>query len=198
MTPISPEALSQLFHDARSNHAFDGQPVTDETLRQLYELVKLGPTANNTHPTRFVFVRSPEAKDRLAPALSPGNLEKTMKAPVTVIVAVDPKFHEQLPTLQPEKGAHLAERFGGMPDEKRTPFLVQNAGIETGFLIAAARALGLDAGPMGGFDKEKVDAAFFADSGWRSQLLVNLGVRGGATLPPRLPRLPFEVGARVL
>ena len=198
MTSLPSASLSQLFHDGRSNHAFDGRPVSDETVRELYELVKLAPTANNSHPSRFVFVRSQEAKQRLAPALPEGNLAKTMKAPLTVIVAVDPGFPQHMGLLAPGRGEAFAARFAGMPEDKRQLFLTQNAGIESGVLIMAARSLGLDAGPMAGFDKDTVDAAFFAESGWKSQLLVNLGYGDRSAIHPRLPRLPFDVGARVL
>lgn len=198
MSSSLPEAsLKQLFHEARTLGAFTDQPVTDDVLRALYDLVKLTPTSANSHPTRYVFVKSPAAKDRLAPSLSPGNLEKTMKAPVTVIVAVDTAFHEQMPTLFPARGAAMKDSFAGMTAERKVVFLEQNAGIEAGALILAARSLGLDAGPMGGFDRTKVDAAFFPDGRWRSTLLINLGYGERSALAPRLPRLDFATAARI-
>jgi len=173
--PLDQTARAELFTDARTHNQWKAEPVSDETLRELYDLVKMGPTSANTSPARFVFVRTAEAKERLKPALSAGNLDKTMAAPVTVIVAYDPQFFEQLPKLFPHADA-------------RAWFAGNDAlATETAF-----RNVGLDAGPMSGFDKAKVDEAFFASSGWKSNFLVNLGHGDGAGLFPRSPRLAFD------
>lgn len=197
MSSLDESSLRQLFLDARTHHAWTDEPVSDELLRRLYELVKLGPTSTNSHPTRFLFVRSPEAKAVLKEALSPGNVEKTMAAPVTVVVAVDEKFHEQMPTLFPARGEALTQRLGALAGPEREFMLTQNSGLEAAYLMLAARALGLDAGPMGGFDKAKVDATLLAGTGWRSVLLVNLGHGDRGRLAPRLPRLDFDTAARL-
>lgn len=198
MPALDESSLRQLFLDARTHNAWTSEPVSDEVLRQLYELVKLGATATNSHPTRFLFVRSPEAKAVLKEALSPGNVEKTMAAPVTVVVAVDEQFHEQLPTLFPSRGEALKQRLGALAGPERDFMLTQNSGLEAAYLLLAARALGLDAGPMGGFDKAKVDATLLAGTGWRSVLLVNLGHGDASRLFPRLPRLDFDTAARLV
>lgn len=191
---LNDTALDQLFRCARSHNAFLGTPVDDETLRQLYELVKWGPTAVNGAPARLVFVKSPEAKVRLKPALSEGNLAKTLAAPVTVIVAFDEDFHEKLPYLFP----HVEAKpwFDG-PREARHEGALRNSSLQGGYLILAARALGLDAGPMSGFDNAKVDAAFFAGTAIKSNFLVNLGYGDPTGLLPRLPRLSFDEAARI-
>lgn len=195
--PALPDAsLQQLFVDARTHSAWLPEAVPDELLHRLYELVKLGPTSTNSHPTRFLFLKSAEAKQRLEPALSAGNVEKTRAAPVTVVVAVDEQYHAQLGTLFPAR-PELGARLAGMPAEKREFNLVQNSGLEAGYLIMAARALGLDCGPMGGFERAKVDELFFAGTSWKSVLLVNLGYGDRSRLHPRLPRLSFEAAARI-
>lgn len=196
--PVLPDAsLQQLFLEARTFNAFTAEPVSDELLQRLYELVKLGPTSTNSHPTRFVFVRSPEAKQRLAPALAPGNLEKTLAAPVTVVVAYDERYHEKMSKLMPMR-PELGERLAAMPAEKREFNLVQNTGLEAAYFMLAARALGLDCGPMGGFDRAKLDAGLLEGTGWKSVLLINLGHGDRAKLHPRLPRLDFAEATRTL
>ncbi|MGC3985410.1 MAG: malonic semialdehyde reductase [Pseudorhodoferax sp.] len=182
-------ALAALFLDARSHNGWTDAPVSDALLRQLYVLVRMGPTSANCSPARFVFVRTPEGKARLAPALSKGNLDKTMAAPVTVVVAWDTAFYEQLPRLFPHADAR--SWFTGSPAAAHeTAF--RNASLQAGYLILAARALGLDAGPMSGFDKPQVDAAFFAGTTWTTNFLVNLGHGDASKLFGRLPRLDFE------
>lgn len=198
MNAVHDEALKQLFSDARTLNVWKPEPVSDELLRRVYDLAKLGPTATNSHPTRFLFVRSPEAKAQLREALSPGNVDKTMQAPVTVVVAWDEKFHQHLPTLFPARGAALATSLADLPRDRRDFMVVQNSGLEAAALIYAARALGLDAGPMGGFDRAKVDETLLKDTGWHSVLLINLGYGDRSQHPPRLPRLEFEQAARVL
>ncbi|OYV41596.1 MAG: malonic semialdehyde reductase [Rhodospirillales bacterium 20-64-7] len=187
---LDDQALDTLFRNARTKWEFTDEPVTDEDLRALYNLVKLGPTSANSSPARFVFVRSPEAKEKLKPALSAGNVDKVMAAPVTVIVAQDPMFYQHLPSLFPHADAKTW--FSGNPDfAEETAF--RNATLQGAYLILAARALGIDSGAMSGFDKAKVDRAFFATNGWKSNFLINLGhAKPGEHPFPRLPKLSFE------
>ena len=192
--PLNDAALDQLFRSARTYNAFTGE-VDEQTLRQLYDLVKLGPTQANTTPARFVFARSAEAKAKLAPALAPGNLDKTMGAPVTVIIGRDLEFHEKLPYLFPHTDAKAW--FDG-PQDGREPAALRNMALQAGYLILAARALGLDAGPMTGFDAARVDQAFFAGTSIRSDILVNLGQGDPASIYPRSPRLSFDEAARIV
>jgi len=184
-----------IFTEARTHNKWLERPVSDETLRQLYDLVKMGPTSANCSPARFVFVRSPEAKEKLRPALSSGNAEKTMAAPVTVIVAYDEAFYDRLPELFPHADAR--SWFTSSPDVAReTAF--RNGCLQGAYLIVAARMLGLDTGPMSGFKNRLVDEAFFAGTGWRSNFLVNLGHGDPAGLFPRLPRLAFDDACRIV
>lgn len=191
---LADAALDQLFRTARSYNGFSGE-VDDATLHRLYDLLKFGPTAANSCPARFLFLRSPEAKARLAPALSEGNLAKTLSAPVTVLVAHDLDFHEKLPVLFPH--ADAKSWFEG-PREGRAEAALINGSLQTAYLILAARALGLDAGPMSGFDHAKVDAEFFTGTQWRSNILVNLGKGDPASVFPRHPRLPFAEACQIL
>ncbi|HEX7637320.1 MAG TPA: malonic semialdehyde reductase [Burkholderiaceae bacterium] len=192
---LNDAALRQLFLDARTFNKFQPRPVDDATLRRLVDLAKWGPTSMNAQPGRFVFVRSAEAKEKLKPALMPGNRDKTMAAPVTVIVAHDVAFHEHLPTQFPAMpGAR--DMFAGS-DAMRESTAFRNGSLQGAYLILAARALGLDAGPMSGFDPAAVDAAFFPDGRWKSNFLVNLGYGDPAGNHPRGPRLPFETVARI-
>lgn len=193
--PLHDAALDQLFRTARTANAFADTPVSEDTLRQLYDLLKFGPTTANTTPARFVFVTSAEGKQKLAPALAEGNLEKTLAAPVTVIVAHDLDFHEKLPYLFPHTDAK--SWFDGPQENRATPALL-NGTLQGAYLILAARALGLAAGPMGGFDSAKVDAAFFAGTPVRSSFLVNLGYPTDKGLFPRSPRLSFDEAARIV
>lgn len=196
MPPIDDLSLHQLFLDARTHQGWLPQPIEDATLHRLYDILKMAPTSANSQPVRIVFVKSPEAKERLRPCLSPGNVDKTMAAPATAIVAVDRAFHEKMPKLFPHSPG-MAKNMEAMPDAARDTFLMQNGSLQGAYLILAARALGLDCGPMGGFDKGKVDAAFFEGSTWRSILLVNLGHGDPAKLHPRNPRLDFEEACRI-
>ena len=191
--PLNDAALDQLFRTARTYNAFSGQ-VSDATLRDLYELLKLGPTQANTTPARFVFVKSAQAKAKLGPALDKGNYNKTMAAPVTVIVARDLDFHEKMPYLFPHVDAKAW--FDGPRANRETPAL-RNTALQSAYLILAARALGLDAGPMIGFDAAKVDEAFLAGTQLKSDILVNLGQGDPASIFPRSPRLPFDEAARI-
>jgi 3-hydroxypropanoate dehydrogenase len=193
--PLPQEALDQLFRTARTHNRFSGE-VSDETLHALYELVKMGPTTANASPARFVFVKSAEAKKRLGPALDEGNREKTLAAPVTVIVAHDLAFYEKLPYLFPHTDAK--SWFDTKPDDQLETVALRNGSLQGAYLILAARALGLDTGPMSGFDNAKVDAEFFAGTRIRSNFLVNLGEGDAAHIFPRSPRLPFDEAAQIL
>ncbi|MEM5298467.1 malonic semialdehyde reductase [Burkholderia sp. JPY481] len=191
---LSDQALAQLFRDARTHNGWQNKPIDDAVLRELMELVLLGPTSANSSPGRFVFVRTPEGKEKLRPALSAGNLEKTMAAPVTVIVAMDMAFYEHLPKLFP----HADARSWFVGNERLiadTAF--RNSTLQGGYLILAARALGLDTGPMSGFDQAKVDAAFFTGTTVKSNFLINLGYGDPSKLFPRSPRFSFDEAARI-
>lgn len=191
---LSDAALDQLFRTARTHNAFTGA-IDDETLRRLYDLVRFGPTEANSCPARFVFVKSAEAKARLAPALSEGNRAKTLSAPVTVIVGHDMAFYDKLPVLFPHADAR--SWFAGSPEERLERVALRGSSMQVAYLILAARSLGLDTGPMTGFDNAQVDAAFFAGTTIRSNVLVNLGQGDASALFPRLPRLPFDEAARI-
>ena len=192
---IAPEALDALFREARTHSFWRDEPVEDETLRALYDLLKMGPTSANCSPARLVFLRTPEAKERLKPALSAGNIDKTMKAPVTVIVAHDPRFYDQLPKLFPHADAR--SWFAGNYQLAEATAR-RNGTLQGAYLILAARALGLDCGPMSGFDNDVVDREFFHASGWQSNFLVNLGHGDPAMLMPRSPRLAFDEACQIL
>ncbi len=187
---IDAAGLDLLFREARTHNKWREEPVSDATLQALHDLLKLGPTSANCSPARFLFLRTREAKDRLAPALSSGNLAKTMAAPVTVIVAYDPKFYDRLPTLFPHNPDAISWFTSNDSLAATTAF--RNGTLQGAYLILAARALGLDTGPMSGFDNAKVDAEFLADRGWRSNFLVNLGKGDPEGLYPRSPRLAFD------
>ena len=194
-TPISQEALDQLFREARTHSTWLPEPVPVEVLRKAYELARLGPTSANSSPARFVFLTTPGAKALLKPVLAPGNVEKTMAAPVTVIIAWDTEFHEHLPKLFPQ--ADMRSYFVGnqvLIDE--TAF--RNSSLQAAYFILAARALGLDCGPMSGFDADKLNAAFFPDGKWKVNLVCNLGYGDPTKLYPRNPRLNFEQASVVL
>ncbi|MDT0177565.1 malonic semialdehyde reductase [Pantoea sp. RRHST58] len=193
-TPLDNTALDQLFNEARTHSYWQDKPLEAGILEQLYALTALGPTSANCSPGRFVFVTSQEGKAKLKPALSSGNVEKTMTAPVTVIVAHDMAFYDRLPQLFPHADAR--SWFTGSPElVKETAF--RNSSLQAGYLILAARSLGLDAGPMSGFDPSKVNEAFFADSSWQVNMLINLGYGDSEKLHPRLPRLRFEQACKL-
>jgi 3-hydroxypropanoate dehydrogenase len=194
-TAISEDALDQLFREARTYSAWLPQPVPVELLRKAYELSRLAPTSANASPARFVFLTTPEAKARLKPVLAPLNVDKTMAAPVTAIIAWDTEFHEALPRLFPH--ADMRAYFvGNQPLIHETAF--RNSSLQAGYFILAARALGLDCGPMSGFDAGKLNAEFFPDGKWKVNLLCNLGYGDPSKLFPRSPRLEFEEAAKVL
>jgi 3-hydroxypropanoate dehydrogenase len=192
---LDDSALDTLFRAARTHNGWTAKPVTDETLRELYDIVKFGPTSANSSPARFVFLRSAEARERLRPALSAGNLAKTMAAPVTVIVAYDPFFYERLPTLFPHDDAR-SWFAGNRALAEETAF--RNGTLQGAYLIMAARALGLDTGAMSGFDRATVDRTFFDESGWKSNFLLNIGEGDQAALFPRNPRLAFDEACIIL
>ena len=196
--PIGEGALDILFRNARTHSKFQNREVKDDLLRKIWDLAVLGPTSANTLPMRIVFVKSPEAKQRLKPALAPGNLDKTMAAPVTAIIAMDTQFHEFVPRLFPHNPT-FGDVFKQPGKEEFTrSHIMRNASLQGGYFILAARAMGLDAGPMSGFDNAKVDAEFFPDGRWKSNFLCNLGYGDGSALKPRLPRLTFEDACRIL
>ncbi len=203
-TPLSKEALDVLFHEARTHSAWLDRPVSDHLLRHLYEVMKFGPTSANSNPARIVFLRTPEAKQRLLPALSPTNVDKTLKAPVTAIVGYDIKFYDQTPKLFPHNPG-MRDNFA--KNEKLADITAfRNGSLQGAYLIIAARALGLDCGPMSGFDNAKVDAEFFSASAGnpsafidvKSNFLCNLGYGDASKLFQRNPRLPFEDACRLL
>ncbi|HEY0925767.1 malonic semialdehyde reductase [Brevundimonas sp.] len=193
--PLSDAALAQLFTEARTRNGWTDRPVPDALLRKLYDLTKFGPTAVNATPARFVFVTSPEAKARLVPLMSEGNQAKTAQAPVTVIIAQDIDFHEHLPTLFPHAPG-AKDWFADEAGRRETAF--RNASLQGGYLTIAARALGLDVGPMSGFDAAAVKAEFFPDSNVEPNFIMNIGYGSDENLFPRSPRLAFEEAAEVL
>ena len=196
MTDKLPDAsLDQLFRDARTRGAWNDKDVPDSLLHELVDLVKLGPTSGNCSPARFVFVKSDEAKERLKPFLSEGNREKTMKAPVCAIIGYDLEFYEHLPRLFPHTDAK--SWFEGKP-EKIADTAFRNSSLQGAYLILAARALGLDCGPMSGFDQAGVDQEFFAGTKVKSNFLCNLGYGDDSPLRPRSPRFDFDEIARIL
>ena len=198
---LSEDSLDILFRHARTHSAWLDEPVSDDVLRRIYDLMKWGPTSANSCPARILFLRTPAAKQRLLPALSAGNVEKTMKAPVTAILAHDLAFYEKQPTLVPDKPA-MRELFANSAElAKVTAF--RNGTLQGGYFILAARSVGLDCGPMSGFDNAKVDREFFpADASSKarveSNFLCNLGYGDAAQLPPRNPRLDFDEACQLL
>jgi 3-hydroxypropanoate dehydrogenase len=194
--PLDAAGLDLLFREARTHNRFTDQPVTDEELRALYDLLKQGPTSANCSPARFLFLRTSDAKQKLAPALSSGNLEKTMQAPVTAIVAYDPKFYENLPKLFPHNPDAMSWFTSNDALAAITAF--RNGTLQGAYLILAARALGLDTGAMSGFDNDMVDELFLAERGWRSNFLCNIGHGDPAGLFPRSPRLEFDEACMLL
>lgn len=193
--PLSPEAMAQLFTAARTHNGWLDKEVPDELLARAVDYAKWGPTSANCSPMRIVFVRSPEAKARLAPAMSKGNLDKTMAAPATAIIAYDLDFLDHLPHLYP--AADARSWFAGN-DELIHETAFRNGSLQAGYFILALRAVGLDAGPMSGFDKAKVDAAFFAGTNVKSNFLINIGYGDASKLYPRGPRFAFEDIARIV
>jgi len=206
---ISDDCLDTIFRDARTFNAWLPQPVSDEQVREIYDLMKWGPTSANSSPARFVFLRSKEAKERLLPALSPGNVDKTMTAPLTVIIAYDLRFYEKMEKLFPHNKA-MKEMYAKNPVMTEVT-AKRNGTLQGAYLIIAALALGLDCGPMSGFDNAKVDAEFFRPSPQdpaacqeyatgcvKSDFLCNIGYGDPKSLFPRGPRLDFEEACKTL
>jgi len=199
LAPAGPANLmnvttEQLFDNARTHNGFLPEPVPEAKLRQLYDMMKWGPTSANSSPSRIIFVTSPAAKEKLLACVSPGNFEKTKAAPVTAIIGMDLVFHEKLPALFPH--ADAKSWFVGKQEFIDTTAF-RNSSIQGGYFIIAARALGLDCGPMSGFDNAKLDAAFWAGSGVKSNFICNLGHGDPSKLFGRSPRLTFEEACRI-
>ena len=193
---LSGEGQDLLFRKARTYSAWLDRPVDDALLRQVYDLAKMGPTSANMCPMRVVFVKSAEAKERLKPALDAGNVGKTMAAPVTAIIGMDIHFFEQLPKLFPHTDAKAW--FKDLPDNVLEYTALRNPSLQGAYFLLAARALGLDCGPMSGFDNAKVDEAFFAGTTVKSNFLCNLGYGDASKLYPRSPRLDFEEACKIV
>lgn len=185
---LTASTLATLFTEARTHNAWQDRPVSDELLQQAYDLARMGPTSANCCPLRVVFIRSLQAKQQLAPALSSGNLQKTLSAPVTAILAYDPAFYDLLPELYPHGDAR--SWFTSSPElAQETAF--RNASLQAAYLILALRSLGLDTGPMSGFDQQLVNQTFLAESGWKANFLLNIGYGDSSKVYPRSPRLAF-------
>ncbi len=192
---LDPSALDLIFREARTLRRWQPRPVTDETLRAVWELARLGPTSSNLQHGRFVFVKSAAAKERLRPCLSHGNVEQTMAAPATAIAAWDHEFADAAADLlgRPE----IRNWFKGKPEQAIFVEGFRSATLQAAYLIIAARAMGLDAGPMSGFDPDKTNAAFFPDGRWRANFLINLGYGDRSDLAPRGPRFSFDQACRI-
>ena len=188
--------LDLIFRNARTHSVWLDKPVPDGLLRQAYDLAKMGPTSANMCPMRIVFVKSPAAKERLRPALHAGNVDKTMAAPATAVIGMDVHFYEQLPRLFPHADARAW--FKDLPADVLEYTALRNSSLQGAYFMLAARALGLDCGPMSGFDNAKVDAAFFAGTTVKSNFLCNLGYGDASKLYPRSPRLTFEEACQVV
>jgi 3-hydroxypropanoate dehydrogenase len=193
---LTNDGLDLIFRNARTQNVWLDKPVEDALLRQVYDLAKMGPTSANMCPLRIVFVKSPEAKERLKPALDPGNVAKTMAAPATAILAMDIHFFELLPKLFPHADAKAW--FKDLPENVLEYIALRNSSLQGAYFMLAARSLGLDCGPMSGFDNAKVDAALFAGTTVKSNFLCNLGYGDASKLYPRSPRLGFEEACKVV
>lgn len=193
---IAQACLDQLFFNARTANGFLDKPVPLSLLQEAYDIAKMGATSMNSQPTRYVFLNTPEARARLLPALSPGNLDKTRVAPVTVIVATDTKFYEHMPLVFPNNAGAKALFEGNAPLAQGTA--TRNGTLGGAYFMMAARAVGLDCGPMSGVDLAKVNAEFFADGRYAANFLINLGYGDNSKLFPRNPRLSFEQACSVL
>ncbi|HXE25757.1 MAG TPA: malonic semialdehyde reductase [Roseiarcus sp.] len=192
---VEATSLARIFTEARTHNAFLDRPVADELLVKAIDLAKMGPTSANQSPMRVLFLRSAAAKERLRPALSPGNLDKTMSAPVVAITAYDEQFYERLPFLFPH--ADAKSWFAGDP-VKAARAAFQNGTLQVAYLIIALRAVGLDTGPMTGFDNARVDSEFFPEGHVRSNVLINIGYGDHEKLFPRSPRFSFAEIAKIL
>jgi 3-hydroxypropanoate dehydrogenase len=188
--PLHPEAQSLLFTEARTANTFSDEPVTDDQLRAIFELTKWPPTAANTQPMRVLYVRSPQAKERLVTHMADGNKQKTLAAPVVAVLAADTDFHEFIPKVFPIK-PEIKDHFAANAD-MRGQAARFNATLQAGYFLLGVRAAGLAAGPMGGFDADGVDREFFPDGAWKSILVVNIGKPGENAWFDRLPRLDYD------
>lgn len=188
--PLADDALDTIFRTARTHMHWLPRPVDEALLRQAYDLARIGPTSANMCPMRVVFVVSKEAKEKLRPCLDAGNVDKTMAAPATAVIGMDVHFFEPLPKLYPHADAKAW--FKDLPEPVLETIALRNSSLQGAYFIVAARSLGLDCGPMSGFDNAKVDAAFFAGTTVKSNFLCNLGYGDPARLHPRSPRLAFE------
>jgi 3-hydroxypropanoate dehydrogenase len=193
---IAAECLNQIFLEARTHNKWQDKPVSDELLRQLVDIMKMGPTSANQSPARIVFLKSAEAKEKLAPHLSDGNRAKTLTAPVCAIIGYDLKFYEHLPKLFPHTNAK--SWFEGGPQEKIESSAFRNGTLQGAYFIIAARALGLDTGPMSGFDNAGVDREFFAGTSVKSNFLCSVGYGDHSGLFQRSPRFTFEEMAKII
>lgn len=192
---LSDAGLDQIFRQARTYRAWHPEGVSDVLLEAIYDLAKMGPTSANCSPMRIAFLRSKEAKEKLRPALDAGNVDKTMTAPVTAIIAYDLEFYEHFPKLAPKRDG--SKIFAGKPaliEEE----VMRNGSLQGAYFIIAARAVGLDCGPMSGFDRKKVDETFFSGTSWRSNFLCNLGHGDTTSLRPRAERLDFDEACQLL
>jgi 3-hydroxypropanoate dehydrogenase len=192
---VSDYSLDTIFREARSFNGWLDKPVPESLLREAYDLTKMAPTSANLAPARFVFLTTPEAKERLMPALAPGNVEKTKAAPVTVLIAYDTEFYQHGPRLFPH--FDVRPMFAGNPEHSQETAL-RNSSLQGAYFMLAARALGLDCGPMSGFDAAKVNAEFFPDGKWKVNFVCNVGYGDQSSLYPRNPRLEFEEAAVIL
>ncbi|GEL94489.1 malonic semialdehyde reductase [Cellulomonas composti] len=187
---IGDDVADLLFREARSVGAFTDEPVTDDEIAAVYDLVRWGPTAMNITPLRLLVVRTPQARARLAALAAEGNRDRVLAAPLTIVVAADPAFHRHLPVLAPHRAA-MVDALEGQP-ETREQMARMNTHLQLGYLIVGLRAAGLDVGPMGGMDAAAIDAEFFAENGWKSVLLLTIGHRDGVGTPhPRAARLDY-------
>ncbi len=196
MASISQEAIGQLFTEARTFTAWQTHDVSDQTLHEIYDLMKWGPTSANSCPVRIVFVKSGPEKEKLIASLSPGNVEKVKAAPVTAIIAKDELFYDQLPKLFPPAPQFREVFASNMALAEATAF--RNSSLQGAYFILAVRALGLDCGPMSGFDNKKLDELFFAGTSWKSNFICNLGYGDRDHLYPRSPRLTFEEACKIV
>lgn len=192
---INKDALNQLFLEAHTHRVWQDKDVPDALLQEIYDLTKMGPTAANSEPMRILFIKTPSAKERLKPFLDAGNIEKTLSAPVTAVIAYDVQFYERMHELYPV--ADAKSWFVGKESFiQETAF--RNSSLQSAYFMIAARACGLDCGPMSGFDSAGLDQEFFSDTAWRSNFLINLGYGDSTKLHPRLPRLSFEEAAEII
>ncbi len=198
LAPQLDETMDLMFRNARSHNGWKNKPVDDAVLMQAYELAKWGPTSANMSPLRVVFVKSPEAKEKLNPALDKGNLEKTMTAPVTAIFGMDLHFYEHMDKLAPHNPAGVKSWFDKLPDDKLEYVALRNSSLQAAYFMLAARACGLDCGPMSGFNNKMVDEIFFAGTRVKSNFICALGYGDNNKLRPRAPRLEFNEACKIV